>query len=236
MPDNGAVYQPTTVGYSYDTGVDGFLGVGSVTRHKLGLRKWLEWVSLSTAVPLISAGLIFLIVALVSSESTGPQIEAKQIQITKPIEVQPMPVASDTNSTKKCSRPINRNRYSGDDSNGRTMTIGATLLAFGFLLGLVWGWLRFYKKRESPRNEPSGGGGQMLGGLNPSTDLLVGSPSQYGPVLTEVPSHPKIKQITNHQNTASALSDQEEETRTLMQEPPSFSPNSNNTSENQHPE
>ncbi|XP_046597693.1 uncharacterized protein LOC107217261 isoform X2 [Neodiprion lecontei] len=218
MPDNGAVYQPTTVGYSYDTGVDGFLGVGSVTRHKLGLRKWLEWVSLSTAVPLISAGLIFLIVALVSSESTGPQIEAKQIQITKPIEVQPMPVASDTNSTKKCSRPINRNRYSGDDSNGRTMTIGATLLAFGFLLGLVWGWLRFYKKRESPRNEPSGGGGQ------------------YGPVLTEVPSHPKIKQITNHQNTASALSDQEEETRTLMQEPPSFSPNSNNTSENQHPE
>ncbi|XP_046623034.1 uncharacterized protein LOC124306398 isoform X2 [Neodiprion virginianus] len=218
MPDNGAVYQPTTVGYSYDTGVDGFLGVGSVTRHKLGLRKWLEWVSLSTAVPLISAGLIFLIVALVSSESTGPQIEAKQIQITKPIEVQPMPVASDNNSTKKCSRPINRNRYSGDDSNGRTMTIGATLLAFGFLLGLVWGWLRFYKKRESPRNEPSGGGGQ------------------YGPVLTEVPSHPKIKQITNHQNTASALSDQEEETRTLMQEPPSFSPNSNNTSENQHPE
>ncbi|XP_046484560.1 uncharacterized protein [Neodiprion pinetum] len=218
MPDNGAVYQPTTVGYSYDTGVDGFLGVGSVTRHKLGLRKWLEWVSLSTAVPLISAGLIFLIVALVSSESTGPQIEAKQIQITKPIEVQPMPVASDTNSTKKCSRPINRNRYSGDDSNGRTMTIGATLLAFGFLLGLVWGWLRFYKKRELPRNEPSGGGGQ------------------YGPVLTEVPSHPKIKQITNHQNTASALSDQEEETRTLMQEPPSFSPNSNNTSENQHPE
>ncbi|XP_046428334.1 uncharacterized protein LOC124183649 isoform X2 [Neodiprion fabricii] len=218
MPDNGAVYQPTTVGYSYDTGVDGFLGVGSVTRHKLGLRKWLEWVSLSTAVPLISAGLIFLIVALVSSESTGPQIEAKQIQITKPIEVQPMPVASDTNSTKKCSRPINRNRYSGDDSNGRTMTIGATLLAFGFLLGLVWGWLRFYKKRESPRNEPSGGGGQ------------------YGPVLTEVPSHPKIKQITNHQNTTSALSDQEEETRTLMQEPPSFSPNSNNTSKNQHPE
>ncbi|XP_046747613.1 uncharacterized protein LOC124412010 [Diprion similis] len=236
MPDNGAVYQPTTVGYSYDTGVDGFLGVGSVTRHKLGLRKWLEWVSLSTAVPLTAAGLIFIIVALASGDSINAQTEPQQYLPTKPIEVQQIPVAADTNSTKECPPSVNRNRYSGDDSNGRTIAIGATLLAFGFLLGLIWVWLRFYKKRESPRNEPSGGGGQMLGGLNPSTDLLVGSPSQYGPVLTEVPSHPKTKQITNHQNAASALSDQEEETRTLMQEPPTFSPNSNNTSENQHPE
>lgn len=76
----------------------------------------------------------------------------------------------------------------------------------------------------------------MLGGLNPSTDLLVGSPSQYGPVLTEVPSHPKIKQANNHEAVAaSTLSDQEEETRTLMQEGPTFSPSSNNADQNQHP-
>lgn len=58
----------------------------------------------------------------------------------------------------------------------------------------------------------------MLGGLNPSTDLLVGSTSQYGPVLTEVPSQMMPSKVTNntHETRAVALSDQEEETRTLM--------------------
>jgi len=66
----------------------------------------------------------------------------------------------------------------------------------------------------------------MLGGLNPSTDLLVGSTSQYGPVLTEVPSQLKIKQASSHDAPAVPLSDQEEETHTLMQDsasPPSVS-------------
>lgn len=58
----------------------------------------------------------------------------------------------------------------------------------------------------------------MLGGLNPSTDLLVGSTSQYGPVLTEVPSQLKMKQ---QDLPAVPLSDQEEETHTLMQDPAS---------------
>ena len=53
----------------------------------------------------------------------------------------------------------------------------------------------------------------MLGGLNPSTDLLVGSTSQYGPVLTELPS-----QLKQTETTAIPLSDQEEETHTLMQD------------------
>lgn len=61
--------------------------------------------------------------------------------------------------------------------------------------------------------------GKMLGGLNPSTDLLVGSTSQYGPVLTEVPSQLKMKQPSSHDAPAVPLSDQEEETHTLMQEP-----------------
>lgn len=58
----------------------------------------------------------------------------------------------------------------------------------------------------------------MLGGLNPSTDLLVGSTSQYGPVLTEVPSQLKMKQAGAHDTPALPLSDQEEETHTLMQD------------------
>lgn len=70
----------------------------------------------------------------------------------------------------------------------------------------------------------------MLGGLNPSTDLLVGSTSQYGPVLTEVPSQLKIKQASSHDMPAIPLSDQEEEMHTLMQDsasPPSVSVGSN---------
>lgn len=66
----------------------------------------------------------------------------------------------------------------------------------------------------------------MLGGLNPSTDLLVGSTSQYGPVLTEVPSQLKMKQAHLHVVPVVPLSDQEEETHTLMQDsasPPSVS-------------
>lgn len=66
----------------------------------------------------------------------------------------------------------------------------------------------------------------MLGGLNPSTDLLVGSTSQYGPVLTELPSQLKLKQTSSHETPSVPLSDQEEETRTLMQDssiPPTVS-------------
>lgn len=58
----------------------------------------------------------------------------------------------------------------------------------------------------------------MLGGLNPSTDLLVGSTSQYGPVLTEAPSQMTAnKQIIND-NHVVPMSDLEEETHTLMQD------------------
>lgn len=232
MPDSGAVYQPTTVGYSYDTGVGGFLGVGSVSRHKVSIKKWLEWALLSAAVSIFAAGLLVTIIDLASIDYS----EAKDDQDVKPIIE-----ASGTNGTQTTinegSDPslVHKDQDGGDNSSGRTIAVGVTLVVVGLILGLLWGWLRFFRRNESPRNEPSGGGGQMLGGLNPSTDLLVGSPSQYGPVLTEVPSHPKIKQATNHQVAASTLSDQEEETRTLMQEPPSFSPSCNNAAENQHP-
>lgn len=79
--------------------------------------------------------------------------------------------------------------------------------------------------------------GKMLGGLNPSTDLLVGSTSQYGPVLTELPSQLKLKQTNSHDTPAIPLSDQEEETRTLMQDStiPSVLSTGPNTITNQIP-
>lgn len=84
MPDSAAVYQPTTVGYMYDTGVDGTeggVGLGSgagirsgfsriIFRHKVSTRKWLEWVLLSVAICATVAGLTTLLVNLVASEST----------------------------------------------------------------------------------------------------------------------------------------------------------------------
>lgn len=80
---------------------------------------------------------------------------------------------------------------------------------------------------------------KMLGGLNPSTDLLVGSTSQYGPVLTEVPSQLRMKQTNSHDTPTVPLSDQEEETHTLMQDttasPPSVVTIGSNTIANQIP-
>lgn len=69
----------------------------------------------------------------------------------------------------------------------------------------------------------------MLGGLNPSTDLLVGSTSQYGPVLTEVPSQMKTTtKQSNNDTHVIPMSDQEEETHTLMQDPGSLTVPSTN--------
>lgn len=81
MPDSGAVYQPTTVGYTYDSGGDGSGGGGGggaaglrhgfwriVSRHKLNSRKWLEWTLLSVALCFFVAGLTTMLVNLVSAE------------------------------------------------------------------------------------------------------------------------------------------------------------------------
>lgn len=75
MPDSGAVYQPTTVGYSYDTGVRGFLGVGSVSRHKFSVKKWLEWALLSAAVSIFAAGLLVTIIDLASIDYSSPKAD-----------------------------------------------------------------------------------------------------------------------------------------------------------------
>lgn len=86
MPDSGAVYQPTTVGYTYDSGGDGAGGSGGlrngfwriISRHKLSSRRWFEWVLVSVAVSFFVAGLTTMLVSLISD---GTSQESK-IQVT----------------------------------------------------------------------------------------------------------------------------------------------------------
>ncbi|XP_076169861.1 uncharacterized protein LOC143147967 isoform X1 [Ptiloglossa arizonensis] len=209
MPDSGAVYQPTTVGYTYDSGGDGAGGGGGlrsgfwriISRHKLSSRKWFEWVLLSVALSFFVAGLTIMLVSLVSND-------------TSQIKVNDHPT-----STTNVEEHV-------EDSAKSSIALGAGMMLVGLLLGFVWAWLRFFHRGKSPRSGMVGSSGQMLGGLNPSTDLLVGSTSQYGPVLTELPSQLKMKQSSSHDTPAIPLSDQEEETRTLMQDstiPPTVS-------------
>ncbi|XP_076683726.1 uncharacterized protein LOC143376835 isoform X1 [Andrena cerasifolii] len=215
MPDSGAVYQPTTVGYTYDSGGDGAGGGGGlrsgfwriIARHKLSSRKWFEWVLFSVALSFFIAGLTTMLVSLVSDD----------IPQENKIEVK----ANDHSTTSA----TNVEEHVEDETKS-CIALGAGMMLVGLLLGFVWAWLRFFHRGKSPRGGMVGSSGQMLGGLNPSTDLLVGSTSQYGPVLTELPSQLKLKPSSSHDTPAIPLSDQEEETRTLMQDstiPPTVS-------------
>ncbi|KYN42885.1 hypothetical protein ALC56_02688 [Trachymyrmex septentrionalis] len=226
MPDSGAVYQPTTVGYTYDSGGDGSGGGGGggaaglrhgfwriVSRHKLNSRKWLEWTLLSIALCFFVAGLTTMLVNLVSAEESSKTSDGAASEIKPEGYSTTVP-------------DIQQHENIGKSS----VALGAGIMLIGVLLGFVWTWLTFFHHSKSPRNGMTSSSGQMLGGLNPSTDLLVGSTSQYGPVLTEVPSQLKIKQANSHDMPAIPLSDQEEEMHTLMQDPaspPSVSVGSN---------
>lgn len=206
MPDSGAVYQPTTVGYTYDSGGDGSGGGGGggaaglrhgfwrvVARHKLSSRKWLEWTLLSVALCFFVAGLTTMLVSLVSAEDSSddavPQVKSEGHSTMAP------DVQQHVENTGKSS-----------------VALGAGMMLVGVLLGFVWTWLSFFHHSKSPRNG------------------MTSSSGQYGPVLTEVPSQLKIKQANAHDMPAIPLSDQEEEMHTLMQDsasPPSVSVGSN---------
>lgn len=74
MPESGAVYQPTTVGYSYDTRDGGGFGIRRnfsriMSRHKFSTRNWLEWVLFSVALAAFIAGLTTMLVNLVSADN-----------------------------------------------------------------------------------------------------------------------------------------------------------------------
>ncbi|XP_034936525.1 uncharacterized protein [Chelonus insularis] len=210
MPDSAAVYQPTTVGYSYEVGGDGNeSGVGRgggsgirhgfsriVFRHKVSTRKWLEWVLLSVALCATVAGLTTMLVNVISSDNN----HVNEIKDSKNFSYTETKMDNNTNT----------------DSSQGSLAAGASITLLGLVMGALWAWLRFFRHGgKSQRSGISRASGQMLGGLNPSTDLLVGSTSQYGPVLTEVPSQMINKQLIN-ETRAIPLSDQEEETHTLM--------------------
>ncbi|XP_035721910.1 uncharacterized protein LOC118441514 isoform X1 [Vespa mandarinia] len=207
MPDSGAVYQPTTVGYTYDSGGDGTGSAGGIrsgfwriaSRHKINSRKWLEWTLVSVGLSFFVVGLTTMLVSLVSSDDINQRTtEVKQ--------------ESSTHSTLLATENV-------EETSRGSVAIGAVMMFVGILLSIAWAWLRFFQRSKSPRSGITGGSGQMLGGLNPSTDLLVGSTSQYGPVLTELPSQLKLKEANIHETLVAPLSDQEEETLTLMLDP-----------------
>ncbi|XP_031846230.1 uncharacterized protein LOC116432899 isoform X2 [Nomia melanderi] len=197
MPDSGAVYQPTTVGYTYDSGGDGAGGGGGlrssfwrvISRHKLSSRKWFEWVLLSVALSFTAAGLTTMLIRLVSDDTS----EENKTEI----KVDDHSTTSKTNIEEHI-----------EDASKSSIALGAGIMLVGLLLGFAWGWLRFVHRGKSPRSG------------------MVGSSGQYGPVLTELPSQLKLKQSSSHDTPAIPLSDQEEETRTLMQDstiPPTVS-------------
>ncbi|KAL2732519.1 uncharacterized protein V1477_014760 [Vespula maculifrons] len=207
MPDSGAVYQPTTVGYTYDSGGDGTGSAGGIrsgfwriaSRHKINSRKWLEWTLLSVGLSFFVVGLTTMLVSLVSSDDINQRTtEVKQ--------------GSSTGASIEVEENV-------EETSRGSVAIGAGMMFIGILLSIAWAWLRFFQRSKSPRGGITGGSGQMLGGLNPSTDLLVGSTSQYGPVLTELPSQLKLKEANIHETLVAPLSDQEEETLTLMLDP-----------------
>ncbi|XP_043587351.1 uncharacterized protein LOC122569812 isoform X2 [Bombus pyrosoma] len=210
MPDSGAVYQPTTVGYTYDSGGDGAVGGGSlrsgfwriISRHKLSSRKWFEWVLLSVALSFFIAGLTMMLVSFVSDDTS----QENKIEIIRKVNENP------TTSATSVEEHI-------EDAAKSSIALGASMMLVGLLLGFGWAWLRFFRRGKSPR-----------GGM-------VGSSGQYGPVLTELPSQLKLKQTSSHDTPAIPLSDQEEETRTLMQDStiPSVVSTGPNTIANQIP-
>ncbi|KAF7391646.1 hypothetical protein HZH68_011189 [Vespula germanica] len=189
MPDSGAVYQPTTVGYTYDSGGDGTGSAGGIrsgfwriaSRHKINSRKWLEWTLLSVGLSFFVVGLTTMLVSLVSSDDINQRTtEVKQ--------------GSSTGASIEVEENV-------EETSRGSVAIGAGMMFVGILLSIAWAWLRFFQRSKSPRGGITGGSGQ------------------YGPVLTELPSQLKLKEANIHETLVAPLSDQEEETLTLMLDP-----------------
>ncbi|XP_044005188.1 uncharacterized protein LOC122850178 isoform X2 [Aphidius gifuensis] len=192
MPDSDAVYQPTTVGYTYEHGGDGGDVNGAarirsgfsriIYRNKVSTRKWLEWVLLSVALCATVAGLATTLVNLLTSGS-GPVV-APGNQDDK-----------DDSTESKI-----------EDTSRGSLAIGCSITLIGIVIGAAWIWLRFFRNDGKSQR---GGMGRVSG--------------QYGPVLTEVPSQmTTTTKQTNNDTHVIPMSDQEEETHTLMQDPGSL--------------
>ncbi|XP_043288895.1 uncharacterized protein [Venturia canescens] len=187
MPESEAVYQPTTEGYTYEAG-------GNTNDPGNGFRSGFSRILFRHKVSTRKwAEWVLLSVAICASVAGLTTLLVNLFAAdANDITYADFKPGNSTRSTKVEGHMENGSRGS--------IAVGATITLIGLLLGCSWAWLRFFKRSKSPR-----------GGMNRGS-------GQYGPVLTEVPSQMMPNTMTNnvHDVQTVALSDQEEETRTLM--------------------
>ncbi|XP_018393616.1 PREDICTED: uncharacterized protein LOC108772559 isoform X2 [Cyphomyrmex costatus] len=207
MPDSEAVYQPTTVGFTYDSGGDDAAVRAAaaaavaelrydfwrmVIRHKRDSWKMFKIGIILCSLIFFVIGLAYTIINLINLIS----LEEDTLKSSDDaLAIMPEEHSTMTPDVQQ-QKVITRNN----------LALGAGIMATGVLLTFTWVCATFIY-RKLPMNAMSTG--------------------QYGPVLTEAPSQLKTKQANQ---PAVPLSDQEEEMHTLMQDsanPPSISVGSN---------
>ncbi|XP_043463918.1 uncharacterized protein LOC122499556 isoform X2 [Leptopilina heterotoma] len=194
MPESSAVYQPTTVGYAYDNGRDPRItsGLRSSFSRLFSRHKFSSRKWLEWL--LLSVSFCIFVAGLTELIVHLASDDDSTMNKAQDTEKKTPPVKDATTEVEE---------HVGSGSSG-SLAVGATMMFFGLFLGIAWVWLRFFRRSKSPRGGLSGGGGQ------------------YGPVLTELPSQIKLKSSEARETPVTLpLSDQEEETHTLMQEPSS---------------
>ncbi|XP_033212982.1 uncharacterized protein LOC117170354 isoform X2 [Belonocnema kinseyi] len=209
MPESSAVYQPTTVGYAYDNGRD--------TRGSGGIRS-----GFSRIISRHKLSSRKWLEWVLLSVSFCVFVAGLAVMIVNLVSADDITTSNSQDSEKKT--PVKDATTEVEEhvgGSGGSLALGATMMLFGLFLGLAWVWLRFFRRSKSPRGGLTGGGGQ------------------YGPVLTELPSQMKVVKSSDARETPVTLplSDQEEETHTLMQEPssPPTALSASNVTSNQIP-
>ncbi|XP_044583854.1 uncharacterized protein LOC123264590 isoform X2 [Cotesia glomerata] len=212
MPDSAAVYRPTTVGYSYEANGDGNesgVGVGGGVGIRNGFSRIIFRHKVSTRKWL---QWVLLSVALCATLAglTTMMVNVIASGSSRPSEV----VQDNSKNDSKSDTTTKMEDVNNQDSKG-SLAAGASITLIGLVMGALWAWLRFFRH----------GGKSQRGGISRAS-------GQYGPVLTEVPSQMTNKQMIN-ETRAVPMSDQEEETHTLM--PDSTAIPSAVTNESGHP-
>ncbi|XP_053598944.1 uncharacterized protein LOC103579645 isoform X2 [Microplitis demolitor] len=212
MPDSAAVYRPTTVGYSYEANGDGNesgVGVGGGVGLRNGFSRIMFRHKVSTRKWLEWVLLSVALCATVAGLTTMlVNVIASESSLPSEIVQDNSKNGSKSDTTTKVEDVVNQ------DPKG-SLAAGASITLIGLVMGALWVWLRFFRH----------GGKSQRGGISRAS-------GQYGPVLTEVPSQMTNKQIIN-ETRAVPLSDQEEETHTLM--PDSAAVPSAVTNDSSHP-
>ncbi|XP_074093968.1 uncharacterized protein LOC141524172 isoform X2 [Cotesia typhae] len=195
MPDSAAVYRPTTVGYSYEANGDGNesgVGVGGGVGIRNGFSRIIFRHKVSTRKWLEWVLLSVALCATVAGLTTM-MVNVIASGSSVPSEV----VQDNSKNGSKSDTTTKMEDVMNQDPKG-SLAAGASITLIGLVMGALWAWLRFFRH----------GGKSQRGGISRAS-------GQYGPVLTEVPSQMTNKQIIN-ETRAVPMSDQEEETHTLM--------------------